>query len=365
MKMCGSFRPAVAALAAIGLLPIACGSDEPAAEPARTLDGAAATIYAGSCAEDSSETLVVYSGRSEDLVGPVYDAFECETGTAVEVRYGSSVDLGLLLGEEGDRTEADVYISRSPGPTGYLDGEGLLAKLNDDVLSLVEPVYRGAGGTWVGFTGRQRVMVFNPDGVSADELPASVFDLTAEQWRGRVAVPATNGSFVDWFTVFRARHGNDAAVGWLTGMVANDARYYSNNSSIVEAVGRGEIDAGLVNHYYNYRISAELGGAHRAQNYTFGNDDISSLLIIPAAAVTTTSDNPDDANALVAYLLSEPVQRYFTETTYEYPLASDVEPNAALAPLSRFGAGTVDFDALGNDFGETLRLIETTGIQNR
>ncbi len=353
-------------LAVFVSLAAACGVS---VGPVSDLDGVAATIYAGRCSESSEvsngDPLVVYSGRSEDLIGPVYEAFACETGTAVSVRWGASTDLALLLAEERDRTDADVYVSRSPGPTGFLDEAGLLAALDADVLGLVDDAHRGVNETWVGLTGRQRVMVFNLDAVVPAELPASVFELTGETWRGRVAIPATNGSFVDWFTIFRARYGDDRAVGWLEDMVANDARYYSGNRGIVEAVGRGEIDAGLVNHYYNFQEAAARGPSHRAANHVFGSGDIGSVVIIPAAAVTVASDNQAAANALVAYLLSEPVQRYFTDTTYEYPLAAGVTPNDALEPLVGLGTGAVAYDALGRDFGETLRLIEATGIQNQ
>lgn len=353
-------------LGLFGLLAVSCGVS---VGPVSEIDGVAATIYAGRCAESSDvstgEPLVVYSGRSEDLVGPVYEAFACETGTSVSVRWGASTDLALLLAEEGDRTDADIYVSRSPGPTGFLDGEGLLAPLSSDVLGLVDDAHRSVNETWVGFTGRQRVMVFNRDAVTQADLPSSVFALTDEAWRGRVAIPATNGSFVDWFTIFRARYGDDRAVGWLTDMVANEARYYAGNRGVVEAVGRGEIDAGLVNHYYNFQESASRGPSHRAANHVFASSDVGSVVIIPAAAVTAASDNQAAANALVAYLLAEPTQRYFTDTTYEYPLAAGVTPNDALEPLVGLGTGAVSYDALGRDFGETLRLIEATGIQNQ
>ncbi|MYE65511.1 MAG: iron ABC transporter substrate-binding protein, partial [Acidimicrobiaceae bacterium] len=176
----------------------ACSGSE-----SRTLEGAAAQIYAGECAGSDGRNVTVYSGRSENLVGPILEAFTCQTGTAVETRWGSSTDLALLLAEEGDRTAADVFLSRSPGPVGFLEGRGLLGTISAEVLALSSEENRSRSGTWVGFSGRKRVLVHNLDAVSDSDLPQSVFDLTADRYRNRVAIPATNGSFLDWFTVFR------------------------------------------------------------------------------------------------------------------------------------------------------------------
>ena len=342
------------------LLAGACSGDG-----SRTLDGTAAGIYGGACAGSNGREVTVYSGRTENLIGPTLEAFACETGTDVSVRWGSSTDLALLLAEEGDRTAADVFLSRSPGPVGFLESDGLLGTIDDGVLGLVAPENRSASGTWVGFSGRKRVLVHNIDSAPPEELPRSVFDLTDERYRGRVAIPATNGSFVDWFTVFRDQYGSDVASQWLNDMVANDARYYPNNRSIVEAAGRGEIDMGLVNHYYQYQEAAAAGDRHRAANHDLADDDIGSLLIITAATITAGSNNRQAANELIAYLLTESAQRYFSQQTFEYPLAAGVEPADVLPPLKALEIGSVDFDALGGGFAETIAIVEASGILNQ
>ena len=326
------------------------------------LDGTAAEIYGGACAGSNGREVTVYSGRTENLIGPALEAFACETGTDVAVRWGNSTDLALLLAEEGDRTSADVFLSRSPGPVGFLEADALLGSVDAEVLDLVGPESRSKSGTWIGFSGRKRVLVHNLDAVPAEQLPESVFDLTAARYRGRVAIPATNGSFVDWFTVFRDQYGSEVAAQWLDDMVANDARYYPNNRSIVEAAGRGEIDMGLVNHYYQYQEAAAAGDRHRAANHDLADDDIGSLLIITAATITASSANRQAANELIAYLLTAPVQRYFSRETFEYPLAAGVEPADVLPPLRALEIGSVDFDALGGGFAETIAIIEASGI---
>ena len=317
------------------LIAAACGSSEQL-----QIDGLAAEINPEECVDGSGKEVTIYSGRTENLIEPVLEAFACATGHSVQVRWGSSTQLALLINEEGERTAADVFLSRSPGPVGFLESKGLLGTIDDSVLNLVGEENRSAEGSWIGFSGRKRVLVHNVDMVPAAELPASVFDLTADKWRGKVAIPGTNGSFVDWFTVFRDQYGTDVAAQWLNDMVDNGARYYPNNRSIVEATGRGEIEMGLVNHYYNYQEVAAAGDDHRAKNHDLDDDDIGSLLIITAATVLDSSENSGAANDLLAFLLTEPVQSYFTNRTFEYPLAAGVLPNAALPTLTALEIGS-------------------------
>ena len=348
-------------LVVLATLAAGCGGSD-APEP---LEGVAAEIYGGDCVSPDGGEVTIYSGRSENLMDPVLSAFTCETGIEVKVRYDSATNLALALAEDGDSTEADVFLSNSPGPIGFLEQKGLLAPLEAEVLDLVAEENRSDEGRWVGFSGRKRVVVYNTDNVSPDELPESVFELTDPKWEGRVAIPGTNGSFLDWFTVFRQMEGDEVATAWLNDMVANDAKYYANNRSIVDAAGRGEIDLGLVNHYYNYQEAAAIGEDHHALNHDLSGDDIGSLLIITAATLVESSENAGEAHELISYLLSEPVQRYYTDETFEYPLATGVEPAEILPPLNARGTATIDFDTLGGGLEETLDIVEASGIANQ
>ena len=131
-----------ALLLVVATFAVACGnSDIP--EP---LDGVATDIYGGDCVALDGREVTIYSGRSENLMDPVLSAFQCETGIEAKVRYDSATNLALTLDEEGDRTEADVFLSNSPGPIGFLEQRGLLGELDADVLALVASQNRSDKG---------------------------------------------------------------------------------------------------------------------------------------------------------------------------------------------------------------------------
>ncbi len=315
-------------------------------------------------ASDDGGTVVVYSGRTEELVAPILERFAEETGIDVEVRYGNTSDLALLIEEEGDRAPADVFLSQSPGAVAYLDQQDLLGTLDDDVLALVPEQFHAGDGSWVGFSGRQRVLAFNPQIVPEDELPASVLDLTGEEWSGRIGIAPSNASFQDFVSAMRLELGDEAATEWLQGIAANDPVTFANNSAIVAAIGRGEIDVGLVNHYYVYQALAE-DPDFPGRNHNFAPDDIGSLVIVTAATVLAGADHPDEAGDLVEFLLSDEAQRYFSDETFEYPLAIGVEPAAVLPDVDLVAASDVDldFDDLGGDLETTRDMIRDAGLE--
>jgi len=318
---------------------------------------------AGASCGGGDETVTVYSGRTENLIGPILEDFTEATGIEVEVRYGKSADLALLIDEEGERSPADVFISQSPGAVGFLAGEGHLRPIDQDALQAVPREFRNAGGLWVGMSGRVRVIVYNRDLVDPAELPASVFELTDERFRGRVGVAPANSSFQDFVTAMREIHGDYLTLEWLKGLEANDARTYAGNTAIVQAVGRGDVPMGLVNHYYNLRAKAEDPGV-ASENYYFPDRDIGSLLIVTAIGVLSTTDVPELADQLVEFMLGEEAQSFYSAQTFEYPLAAGVAPSSALPPLSSIGVATYDFDRLGGGLERTKELIDESGLES-
>ena len=198
---------AIAALASVLVLSACGSSSEPAASTSAGGDAGALTVY---------------SGREEEYMEPVFDAFEKKTGTTLDVRYGDSADLALLVGEEGDKTPADVFISQSPISQSYLDQKQLLSQLPQAVLDRVPANLRAADGDWVGIAGRQRVLIYNTDLVKPADLPKSVLDLTDPKYKGKVAVAPSNASFQDFVAALNQIEGKDATNAWLAGMAENE-----------------------------------------------------------------------------------------------------------------------------------------------
>jgi iron(III) transport system substrate-binding protein len=317
--------------------------------------GVVAVTLIAACGGDDEETLTVYSGRSAELIDPVIERFTEETGVEVEVRYADSAELALLIREEGDDSPADVFLSQSPGPVAFLAEQGVLAELSTGVLDLGP---HSESGVWLAITGRQRVLVYNRDELAPEDLPSSIFELTEPEWAGRVGIAPTNGSFQDFFTLFRLAHGDDVALDWLTALVEGGAPTFGNNNAIVQAVARGEVDTGLVNHYYNARLKIESPDTP-SENHLLAEGDPGAVTIATAVGALESGDQ-ELAERFIEFLMNAESQEYFAVETFEYPLGGGVSPVGGIVPPDNIDFG--EFDALGGGLERTLELIREAGL---
>jgi iron(III) transport system substrate-binding protein len=229
------------------------------------------------------------------------------------------------------------------------------------VLDKVPPQFESNTGEWVGLSGRARTLVYNTEMIDDADLPASVLDLTDPRYEGMLGVAPTNGSFQDFVTAMRQATGDDATLAFLTGLRENGAEIYPDNNSIVQAVARGEVALGLVNHYYNVRAKAE-DPSLPTENHFFADGDLGNMILVTGVAKVRDTEQSSDADRLVDFLLSPEAQTYFSEETKEYPLAAGVAPAPELPPLESIPAPTEDFSSLGDDLEGTTRLIRDSGL---
>ena len=367
---------AVAALSvALPLALVGCGGGEQSPSPAAT---SPATPAAGSAASESpplaspteaptpteeiERTLTVYSGRTQTLVHPLLETFAEQTGVRIQVKYAGSASTAATLLEEGDNTPADVVFLQDPGSIGSLAAEGMLDKIPQETLNKVDARFRDPGGEWVGTSGRARTIIYNTETIDPEtDLPASILDFTAQEWKGRVGWAPRNGSFQSFVTALRIQLGEDGARSWLEGMKENDAQEYPNNISTVAATANGEVDVGFVNHYYLERFLEEHGPEFTARNHFIGNGDPGALVLVAGVGILKASGNKPTAEEFIEFLLSEQAQEYFASETKEYPVAAGVEPVGDIPSLASLNPPNVDLGSL-SDLEGTIDLLREVGV---
>jgi iron(III) transport system substrate-binding protein len=300
----------------------------------------------GGPGEPETEGITLYSGRIPAALGGAVDRYEAAVDRDVQVRYADTADLAATLVEEGDASPADAFFAQEPGAIGAVADAGLLAPLPADVLRMVPARYRDPEGRWVGVTGRARIVAYNRDAVKRSELPDSPFGLTAPEWRGRVGWAPASDSMQEYVTALRSRYGDERTREWLEAMVANDAVDFPDNVSIRDAIAAGEIDVGLINHYYVAQAIAAEGEDYPVEVY-FPPGGLGSLMLLTSVGVLDASDRKDEATEFVRSLLEPPSQAFFTTSSKEYPLARGAEPDPSL---------TVPLESIPNVSGELVEL---------
>ncbi|MBM7503575.1 iron ABC transporter substrate-binding protein [Agromyces aurantiacus] len=332
-----------AAVAASALLLAGCaagGSGEPAADP---------------------DALVVYNAQHEELTQEWADAFTEETGIDVVLRNGDDSELGNQLVQEGAASKADVFLTENSPAMSLVEQAGLLAPVDETTLALVPEQYRPASGEWTGIAARSTVLVYNPDLISEDDLPASLMDLAKPEWKGRWGAAPAKADFQAIVSAVLATQGEEATRDWLEGMAEN-ATDYRNNIVTMKAVNAGEVPVGVIYHYYWYRdqdAAAEDSG--NTKLHYFGNQDPGAFVSVSGGGVLENAPHPDEAQQFLAFIAGEQGQKILGEGySFEYPVGSGVPAKAELPPLDSLDAPVIDPSTLNGP--EVIQLMTEAGL---
>jgi iron(III) transport system substrate-binding protein len=309
-------------------------------------------------AQEPEGPLTLYSGRSESLVGPIIERFTESTGIEVETRYGDTAELAALLLEEGTRSPADLFFAQDAGALGAVAAADLLATLPHEVTTRVPAGFRDAQGRWVGVSGRARTAAYTTE--EELDLPDSILGFTDPAWSGRMGWAPANGSFQSFVTAMRVAAGEEVARDWLLGILANDPVVYASNSAAVEGVAAGEVDVVFVNHYYLLRLLAERGDQYPVAQMFFEGGDLGSLVNVAGVGRLVTTDQMTAADSFIDFMLSEQAQRYFAESSFEYPLIGGMPADERLPELADIDTPDLDLSELA-DLQGTIALLRDVG----
>jgi iron(III) transport system substrate-binding protein len=314
-------------------------------------------------AEEVSGDFVIYSGRTEPLLQPVIDAFKTKyPDVNVLLKAGSNSELANALLEEQTNPQADIFITTELFTVQSLAQEGVFQAYKPVGAEQLPAEFLGPDNQWTGLTRRARVIMYNTDLVSQEELPNSIFDLTDPKWKDQIAAAgSTNGSMQAQIAAMRQLIGEEETEAWLNGLLDNEVTFFGGHTDVRKAVGAGEFKLGLVNHYYYHLQKAEgsnVGIIFPDQ----GEGQIGLITNATAAAVVNGAPHLAPAQAFLDFLISPEGQKLFAEQNYEYPLVSDVALQADVQPLDDFRLADVDVVKASQDFEATFDLMERVAL---
>lgn len=322
--------------------------------------GISSLVLLSGCGSDDS--LTIYSGRSKALVEDVVKQFENETDIKVNVRYGSSTQLSMALMEEGARTPADLFWAQDAGALGAIQRAGMLTRLPDEMFEKVPPEFRSSEGNWIATSGRARVLAYSKPRVDENRLPSSIFELTDDEWAGRVGWAPGNASFQAFLTAMRITEGEERTREWVEAMKTNNTGSYTNNNALIQAISAGEIDLALTNHYYLFRYLDTNKDYPVAQTF-FRDGDPGNLINIAGIGILENSQNQQAALKFASFLLREETQNWFVDETFEYPVVNGVDrmPGEVNIENVRLVNPELNLNDL-EDLNTTLQMLREVGL---
>ncbi|MGK7890848.1 MAG: Fe(3+) ABC transporter substrate-binding protein [Leptolyngbyaceae cyanobacterium] len=318
--------------------------------------------------ESAGGVVNVYTARHYEADDTLYDRFTEETGIEVNLLEGKSDELIERLQSEGENSPADVFITVDAGRLWRADEAALFQPIDSDVLNRNVPEnLRHPDGTWFGLATRARVIVYNNETVSPDEL--STYEALAEpQWQGRVCIRSSSNIYNQSLlgSMVEAK-GAEATQAWAEGIVANLARQpEGGDTDQIRAVAAGQCDVAIANHYYWARLAKSDDAADQevvSKTAVFfpNQEDRGTHINISGAGVLANAPNQENAIALLEFLVSAEAQATFGASNNEYPVLAGVEVDPIVSQLGDFKMDAMNVSAYGRNNPEVVKLVDRAG----
>ncbi|CDX24047.1 Fe(3+)-binding periplasmic protein [Mesorhizobium plurifarium] len=327
-----------------------------------TLAGAALALglIAGpAMAEDQG--IVVYNAQHESLAKEWAKGFTKETGIKVTLRNGGDSDFSNQIVAEGAASPADVFLTENSPAMALVEAAGLFAPVDAETLAQVPQEYQPSSGKWVGVAARSTVFAYNKDKLKEDQLPKSLLDLADPSWKGRWAASPSGADFQAIVSALLQIKGEAATAGWLKAMKENFTAY-KGNSTVMKAVNAGEIDGGVIYHYYWFGDQAKTGeNSKNVGLHYFKNQDPGAFVSVSGGGVLASSKHPKEAQAFLKWVTGKGGQDVLkTGTSYEYAVGKDAQSNPKLVPLADLQAPKVDPATLNSK--KVIDLMTQAGL---
>lgn len=308
--------------------------------------------------------LVVYSARAEHLIKPLFDAYTEETGIEIAYTTDNAGSLLARLRSEGATTPADLLLTVDVGNLHHAKLQEVLRPLDSSVLQQnIPPHLRDPDNVWFGLTSRARIIVYDSERVSPDELNTYA-GLADEQWRDRLCLRTSkkvyNQSLV---AAFLAHYGEEKTSKIIRGWVDNLAvAPFSNDTSTMQAVIAGQCDVAVVNTYYYGALEAQ-GKAGNLKIFWPNQDRNGVHINVSGAGLTRHSRNPIAAQAFLEWLSGEKAQTMLAGLNLEFPVNPNVQAVEQVQAWGEFKADTLSLSEIAGYQVQAVQLIDRLGYQ--
>ncbi|MCF6427695.1 iron ABC transporter substrate-binding protein [Amycolatopsis tucumanensis] len=318
-------------------------------------------VSVSACAGSASggDVLTLYS--AQPAAKAMVDGFTQETGIKVDIRSGSDSELANQIVQEGDASPADVFVTENSPAMNLVQSKGLFARVDDLTLSQVPERFVPGNREWVGFAARSTVLVYNTKALAPDQLPGSIVDLAQPRWKDKIGIAAAGADFQAIVSAVLAVEGEAVTQQWLDGLKAN-AKIYRTNNAVLTAVNAGEIQAGVIYHYYWYKDRAQAGAiSANTELKFFSGKDAGAFVSTSGAGVLKSSAKQAQAQQLVRYLTGRNGQQILADSNaLEYTVASGVPANPKLKPFTELDPPAVDLATLNGPM--VVSMMQKAGL---
>ena len=291
----------------------------------------------------TADGILVYNAQHISLTKAWATAFTKETGIKVTIRNGGDAEVGNQIVQEGAASPADVFLTENSPAMVLVDNAGLFAPLAPATLAQVPDTFRPSAGRWIGIAARSTVFVYNKANLKPPQLPKSMLDLANPSWKGRWGASASGADFQAIVGALLELKGEAVTAAWLKAMKENSVPF-KGNGAVMKAVNAGQIEGGLIYHYYYFGDVARTGeNSNKSSLHYFRNQDPGAFVSISGAGVLASSKHQAEAQAFVQWIVGKGGQGILKSgDSYEYAVANGAPSSVMLVPLADLQAPKVE-----------------------
>jgi iron(III) transport system substrate-binding protein len=301
-------------------------------------------IIAG-CNNNPNE-VVVYTSVDQIFSEPVLKEFEKETGITVKAVFDteetkSTGVLNRLIAEKGN-PQCDVFWSGDPVRTIVLKNKGITIPYQSPAAFDIAPVFKDPENYWTGFSARARVLIYNKELLEQQDVPQSIFDLTNEKYKGRVAIAnplfgTTTFHIAALFSVL----GDEKARQFMSELKKNEVIIATSNGDVKKRVMMGEAACGLTDTDDAFEAMKESGNVGIV---FLDQQGIGSLIMPNTVCLIKNSPHSKNGKILIDYLLSKETEARLAKSCAQMPLHKGVETPENIPSLDNIRPMKIDYD---------------------
>lgn len=318
----------------------------------------AGSLYAGS-------EVNVYSHRHYDTDKQLFKMFEDKTGIKVNVVKAEASALMERMQSEGKNSPADVLITVDAGGLFQAKDQGLLQPVQSDYLIATIPEkLRDKDNQWFGLTKRARVALYPIASNIPNDLK-TYEDLADPKFKGKIMVRSSNNVYnQSLLAAIIAHHGEEYALKWAKGVVANMANEPKGNDRYqVSAIANGVGEIAIANTYYVGQMvdnkDVDQAEAVKKVKILFPKFQNGGTHInVSGAGVAKYAPNKDNAVKFIEFLASKDAQKLFAEANFEYPILKGIEASNVVKSWGTFEDDTISMNVLGENNKLAVKIFD-------
>lgn len=322
-----------------------------------------------SALQAADQELNVYSARHYQTDEALYGDFTKLTGIKVNRIEAKEDELLERIRNEGANSPADVLITVDASRLAKADELGVFAPFKSAQIEGRVPAHLRTD-TWLAFSTRARVIVYNPTLVQAEQVQ-TYESLADPALKGKVCTRSGSHPYnLSLGAALVQHHGAAKVESWASGIVANFARApKGGDTDQIRAVAAGECGVAIANSYYFARLmnstKPEDQKVVESVRFVWPNQQTTGTHInVSGAGMLKHAPNKGAAVKFLEYLASDQAQIYFADGNNEWPVVAGVKTgNAALEKLGSFKADTTPIGAVAGSVTEAQRIFDRAGYR--